>query len=83
LTYDWSSTDDAYFYYEGGVAEDIQGGYFDPEGTSYPGQNNELTGSTIFAASNEPSSLSVQLRIEFVLDGELQSLIHEEILTLE
>ncbi len=83
LTYHWSSTDDAFFYYEGGVAEDFQGGYYDPDGISYPAQQNEITGTTVYAASNEASSFSVQVRVEFVLDGELQSLLHEEILILE
>jgi len=83
LSYRWSSPDDVYFYYDGGVAEDYQGGYLDPEGTNYARQKNELTGTTIYAASNELSSLTVQVSVDFVLDGELQSLVHEEILTLD
>ncbi len=77
-TYSWSSDDDVYFYHDGGIAEDFMGGYFDPTGTYYPAQTGGAFESVIYAVTNETESFTVAVTVEYVSDGEVQSLVHEE-----
>jgi len=83
LSYHWSSPGDAYFYIEGGIAGDFEGGYMDPEAVSYPAREERNDFCTLYAATNETDSLALRVDVQFVLDGEIRNLEWEGGLALE
>ena len=74
LTYIWSSSDDVYFYYDGGIADDFMGGYYDTDAISYPAQEDRNLSSSLYAVSNSELGFSLRVDVYFVLDGEIQML---------
>lgn len=70
LAYEWSSPDLVDLFPHGGMVEEVL----------YPSQQDDLSESVIYAVTNETDSFTVEVTVEYVSDGEVQSLVHEETL---